>query len=47
MTKAKTTYNLIAALAVIGAVLIATLGGDRDISAGLVLLAGTIVGRGE
>lgn len=43
----KTGYNAIAALAVVGAVIVAVLGADDKISQGLVLLAGTIVGRGK
>lgn len=40
-------YNLIAALAVIGAVIVGTTGGDLALAASLVGLAGTIAGRGS
>ena len=43
----KDGYNLVAALAIVGAVVTALLGGDKDIATGLVLLAGTVVGRGD
>ena len=42
----KASYNLIAALAIVGAVVVAVTGADQKISEGLVLLAGVIVGRG-
>lgn len=39
-------YNALAALAVVGAVIVGTTGGDLALAASLVGLAGTIAGRG-
>ena len=40
-------YNLLAALSVVCATVIIALGADKEIAAALVLLAGTVVGRGN
>jgi hypothetical protein len=40
-------YNLIAALAVAGAIVIGSTGGDLQLATALVGLAGTIAGRGS
>lgn len=43
----RTGYNIVALAAIAGAVIIAVLDADIDLAKGLVLLAGTVVGRGD
>lgn len=40
-------YNILACLAVVSAVIVNIITGDKDLPAALVVLAGTVVGRGE
>ncbi len=42
----RTGFNLVALTAIVGAVVVAVLDADIDLAKGLVLLAGTVVGRG-
>ena len=43
----KNGYNAVALLAIVAAVAVSAINGDRELAAGLVLLAGTVVGRGD
>lgn len=43
----KNGYNAVALLAIVTAAAVNLLGGDKELAAGLVLLAGTVVGRGD
>ncbi len=43
----KNGYNAVALLAIVAAVVVNAVTGDKELSAGFVLLAGTVVGRGD
>jgi hypothetical protein len=40
-------YNVLACLAIVAAVVVNIATGDKDLPAALVVLAGTVVGRGD
>lgn len=43
----KTGYNIVSALALVCAVAISVTHGDKDLAYSMVVLAGTVVGRGS
>lgn len=43
----KNGYNAVALLAIVGAVVVSAIHADKDLATALVLLAGTVVGRGD